>query len=160
MNPKFRTRDKEKEMGLQEFSSFVKSFGKGQSAWATSKIYDGEKYVDGFAVTGDLSKKREKRKEVNTLDFALTSPKDPWRQWTSPRLSIREQKSLEQMRKLELAPSAPTFRSAKTSAKSGPVSPNGSQKLYMKTYETQVSLSPLAPNRTISTRVPIQAVQF
>lgn len=128
--PVFRPREKEKETDIAEFNHFVKGYDKQSTAWSTPPVYESARYIDGFAVTGDLSKKREKSKEVNPTDFALTSPKDPWSLWTSPNPSVRDLQSTEQLRKLELVPSQSLAK----------VSTLLSPKYYMKTYETQVAL--------------------
>lgn len=136
--PVFRPRTKEKDMDMVEFNRFVKPYDQRSTAWMTPEVYDGEKYVDGYAVIGDISKRRNKEKEVNDKDFALTSPKDPWSVWTTPNPSVRDLNSAEQLRKLELVPSS---RSAKSTA--GTASLQLSPKFYKKTYESQVTLVPL-----------------
>jgi len=133
--PVFRPRTKEQDTDITEFNHFVKGYDKQSTAWATPPVYESERYIDGFAVTGDLSKKREKAKEVNPTDFALTSPKDPWSLWTSASPSVRDLKSAEQLRKLDLVPSS----QSPTKATTGPSSALLSPKYYMKTYETQVA---------------------
>ena len=141
--PVFRPRSKDKDTDITEFNHFVKGYDKQSTAWSTPGIYDGEHYIDGYAVTGDLTKKRDKSKETNPTDFALTSPKDPWSLWTSPNPSVRDLKSAEQLSKLGLAASVGSLK-----ASTGPSTALLSPKYYMKTYETQVAQVQLGTKMT------------
>ena len=56
---------------------FSKLNTKEQSSWKMTDIASKEPYIDGFEVTGNFSRKREKSKEVDS-EFCITFAKDTW----------------------------------------------------------------------------------
>lgn len=82
INPKYRKVNKAKWVGKviatqHDFFRFAKEMCKDDSSWKITDISSKEPYIDGFEVTGNLSRKREKNKELQS-DFCASFARDTW----------------------------------------------------------------------------------
>jgi hypothetical protein len=60
-----------------DFLRYSSSSKKIESQSKITEISTNDPYIDGFEVIGDLSRQRNKSKEIRN-DFCSTSTKDPW----------------------------------------------------------------------------------
>ena len=143
LNPSLRARAKAKEIDLSEFNRFPNS----STTFSTPKQPDSDPYIDSLEPTVALLKRRDKSKDVSPKSFVTTS-RDPWRTLPSQGMSLREKKTEDHMKKLEVASSVPNIShkaAQSTSTKVSNASSAGfSPKYYVKTYQTHITLAPLS----------------
>jgi hypothetical protein len=67
--------------------------GRQAAAWPLVSNYASEPYIDGFGVTGDLDRKRDKDKEI-AKPFVASSSREVWEKYTEPSRSLRGHRSM------------------------------------------------------------------
>ncbi|CAG9332357.1 unnamed protein product [Blepharisma stoltei] len=88
LSPSWRTVNKRIWTGKTDFARFAKRFQSNEAPWPSIRNHSEDKYIEGYEVLGDITRKRDKSKEP-AEPFLPTDVKDTWNKTFYPQTSLR-----------------------------------------------------------------------